>query len=55
MHTSTQLVRFGQKQYGTYFSDQRYLFCHVKLLFFCLKANTGESWAVTSKFIASVT
>lgn len=33
MHTSTQLVRFGQKQYGTYFSDQRYLFCHVKLIF----------------------
>lgn len=34
MHTSMQRVRFGQKQYGTYFSDQRYLFCCVKLLFY---------------------
>lgn len=33
----------------------RDLFCRVKLLFFCLKTDTGESWAVTSKFIASVT
>lgn len=25
MHTSMQRVRFGQKQYGTYFSDQRFV------------------------------